>query len=1044
MPSKPLSDFPRPPADNGRGVHWTVNVYPPGPADLQRWIEELKAIQIKWVKVLDDSGGSSEPLVRALIDNGIMPVVRIYRERPNPGHLDGRGMVAVRKLIAAGARYFETNNEPDLPAEWEDNHKPANWLDIVIDNFIWDADFILSEGGLPAFPAMGPGGKDNAFEIVVQRGRKDIFERGGWVAIHNYTLNHPLDYPSDPVNQAGQPLTTKEYEELQAWQYSNLTPEEAERRGISREDYFKYQNWAWGGRTMEMINQMRAKDANPGQTIFQDSNGFRAYELFGHQIKAAFGFHVPVISTEGGPVVGWGDDLRYAKVNPTTQAEMQMEIMRVMQDEAPPWYFSCCTWLLVSKPLGDFNPTWEQMSWYTHSWDEQFGLHGELPLVQMLRDTPALIRHELRPLLTPAVVEGLVTTQGGVPLPGLTLRLRQGDKSVVSGLTGIDGRYLLTAPPGQYDLYVDWVGVVAQDLTLGPDDVDVIDLPGLDPAGSFMITAIVREPSGQPRSGVTVALRRNGISHATATSDAIGVVSFRPGVAGAYALATEGGGASANVNSTQPAASTDLVVPALAGQHYYLTSKRLLSKAESGNDSLFFGRVVDAENHGIKNIEMEMRWVNAAPGTSFPRTRTGQNPFKPDPDGYYDFLHSQGEFMVQVVQGDFPSDVAEQLVTTGIPGREGDPISYEINFQLRPLPVQTQAQSIVTGSIPGGRVGQVVTLWNAQQRQDFTLDTARVFRFEGLPAGVYDLELAGVGVIRPDLTLDGNNQVELEFPLLGAIIGQVENPDSSQRRVSLISETYGFTRSAELTPENQYRFTNLPAGVYRVEMGDSMLSGLVGDGLAVLEAAVLRPGLPPIVVPPTSSAIQGSIRDPAGQPVAALAVSLHRGGQPAGAVATTDTSGSFAFTGLGAGVYALLAGGQWLAEDLTLDGRNVLTVTLTYDPQAAAAKPFSRYYLLGVADPTLAPALVRLVATWLPTQPAGVVGFKLEEGVQAETVVVLGDGVSEETVAALQTAGCQIVDMRHDLLALAGLLAPQPVEPPVAPSQVIPPKELTP
>ncbi len=1027
MPTLSLTDFPRPPEDNGRGVHWTVNVYPPDAATLNHWMGELKALQIKWVKLLDDSGGSSVPLVRALLDNGIMPVVRIYREEPNPGHLDGRGEVAVRKLVAAGARYFETNNEPDLAAEWENNHRPANWLDIVVDNFIWDADFILSEGGLPAFPAMGPGSKDNGFERVVKKGRKDLFERGAWAAIHNYTLNHPLDYPSDAVNQSGQPLTQEEYEELKAWQYSHLTAEQAERLGVSREDYFKNQNWAWDGRTMEMVNDLRARSANPGQTIFQDANCFRGFELFGHQIQAALGFHVPVISTEGGPVVGWGDDRRYAKMNPTTQAEMQMGIIQFMQDQAPPWYFSCCTWLLVSKPLGDFNPTWEQMSWYTHSWDQQFGLHGELPLLQMLRDTPALIRHELRSVQNPGVIEGRVSGQNDAPVPGLGLRLRQGDKFIAAGLTGIDGRYRLAAPPGQYDLVADWYGVVAQDLSLDAGDVDVIDLPSFDPTGSFSITAIVREPSGQPRSGVAVALRRNGVSHATATSDALGMVNFHPGLAGTYALAAEGGSASVTVNPDQPLASADVTVPAPASKRYFVSEKRLLSKAESGNDSLFFGRVVDEANRGLKNIEMEMRWVNAAPGTSFPRTRTGQNPFKPDPDGYYEFLHSQGEFLVQVVQGDFPSEVADGL-TTSIPGREGDPITYEINFQLRPLPNPTQTQSVVTGRIPGGRVGQVVTLWNAQQHQDFALEDSRSFRFEGLPAGVYDLELAGVGVIRPDVALDGANQIAIDFPLQGTIVGEIDSPDPNQRRVSLISETYGFTRHAELTPDNLYRFTNLPAGVYRVEVGDAMLAGLVSDGAAMLTAPLLRTGLPPIIIPSANSSIRGRVHDRAGQPVAALNLNLRREDFPAGAVAT-GSDGSFAFEGLSAGVYGLFAATAELVKGLALDGRNDLDLALTFDSQPMGPRPLSRYYLLGTADPDLAPAIVRLAGPWLATQPDGVVGFSLEQAAQAETVVAIGDGISDAALASLQAAGAQTIDLRHDLLALTQLLAPQAADP---------------
>lgn len=1014
MPAMSIPDFPRPPEDNGRGVHWTVNVYPPDPATMQRWIAELVALQIKWLKLLDDSGGSSEPLVRALIDNGIMPVVRIYRERPNPGHLDGRGQLAVRKLIAAGARYFETNNEPDLAAEWEDNHRPANWLEIVVDNFIWDADFIINEGGLPAFPAMGPGSKDNGFERVVRKGRKDLFERGAWAAIHNYTLNHPLDYPSDPVNQAGQPLTEEEYETLKAWQYSHLTPEQAEAHGISRADYFKYQNWAWDGRTMQMVNDMRAQSKNPGQTILQDANCFRAYELFGLQIEAALGFHVPVISTEGGPVVGWGDDRRYAKMNPTTQAEMQMGIMHFMQDEAPPWYFSCCTWLFASKPLGDFSPTWDQMSWYTHAWDQQFGLHGELPLVQMLRDTPALIRHELRPVLDFGAVEGLISDQSGAPLPGLSLRLRQGEKSIASGLSGIDGRYRLAAPAGRYDLVADWVGVVAQEISLDPNDLDVIDLPGFDPAGVFSITAIVRDPGGQPRSGVAVALRRNGISHATATSDAIGVVNFRPGVAGVYALAAEGGSASVTVAPDRPLVTTDLTVPAPAGQRYFVTEKRLLPKSESGNDSLFFGRVVDEAGRGLKNIEIEMRWVNAAPGTNFPRTRTGQNPFKPDPDGYFEFFHSQGEFMVQVVQGDFPSEIADGLKTTGIPGREGDAITYEVNFQLRPLPAPAQAQSIVTGGISGGRLDQVITLWNAQEHRDATLGDSRSFYFDKLAAGVYDLELAGIGIIRSDLVLDGSNQIAIDFPLQGAIIGQVENPAPNQRRVSLISETHGFTRHAELTPENQYRFTNLPAGVYRLEIGDAMLTGLTGDGLSVLQAPLLQ--ISPL--PQAHSAIRGSVRDPSGQPAAALNLSLQRGGQQVGAT-TTGGDGAFAFAGLAGGVYDLVAGGQILAGGLNLGGHDVLDLALTYTKQTPSGKSLSRYYLLATADPDLAPALVRLAGPWLTTQPPGVVGFNLDEALKAGTVVALGDGSDDAALAALQAAGIQVIDLRLDLLTLA-------------------------
>ncbi len=1023
MSRKQLSDFPRPPDDNGRGVHWSASVYHPSGAALQQWINELQALQIKWVKVLDDGGASSRELSRALLDNGIMPIVRIYRERPNPGHLDGRGIDAVHKLVAAGVRYFEANNEPDLPAEWKNNHRPANWLDVVVDNFIWDADTIFKEGGLPAYPAMGPGNQSNGIAKVVERGRKDIFERGAWVAIHNYTLNHPLDYPGDAVNQTGQALTAEEYAYYQRWQYSSLTPDQALQHGITRSDYAKYQAWAWDGRPLEEINALRARAKNPGQTIFQDAYCFRAFEWWGATIQQTLGFDVPVMSTEGGPVVGWGDDKRYPKVSTTTQAEWQMAIYRFLQDEAPEWYFTCCTWLLASRPLGDFNPTWDQMSWYSHAWDQQFGLAGELPLIRLLKETPSRVRHELRaPSGTTAALEGAVLDRSGAPVVGLALMLRQGENTVASGQTGPDGRYRLAAPPGQYDLVADWVGVVAHSITLTEGDVDAIDLKDMDATGDFQISGAVVDGGGHPQAGVQVALHRNGLVQRTATTDSAGACEFRPGVAGTYVLVVGSASASVTVGRGLAAAKATITVPAATTARYAVTAKRLLSKAETGNNKLFFGRVVDKNGKGIKNVELEMRWTNAAPGTKFPRTRTGQNPYKPEPDGYYEFVNSAGAFSISVVQGDYPSDTADGLVTAHVPGREGDPISYEVNFQLQPAGAAGPATSVVSGKVPGGRVGQVVTLWAGQQSRRYILDANRTFRFEGLPAGIYELALGGVGMVVSDLPLDGENKVTFDFPVLGAIVGAVANVPAQSRTVILISETYGFTRHAELSTDAQYRFTNLPAGVYRVELGDDMVTGLVSDGKSVLRAPVLRAGAG-VVIPAAESRLAGVLRDDAGKGMPAIQITLQRDGRSVAAT-QTGAGGEFAFDALEMGFYQVVVGAAVLASDLFLDGQGALAIDLVYAPQAAA-KPFARYYLLGAADPGLQAALLHLLAPWLASQPAGVVGFSAPEARNAATVVLLGDGITAEAVVELQAAGCQIVDLRKDLLALAPLLAPR-------------------
>ena len=1021
MSPKPLSDYPRPPKDNGRGVHWSASVYHPSGADLQFWMDELKAMQIKWVKLLDDGGGSSIELCRALIDNEIMPVVRVYRERPNPGHIGGREIDAIQRLIDAGVRYFETNNEPDLPAEWQNNHRPDNWLDIVVDNFIFDADVIQGMGGLPAFPAMGPGSKANGIAKVVERGRIDIFEKGAWLAIHNYTLNHPLDYPYDPVNQEGQPLTQEEYERLAAWQYSHLTWEQIQEMGIpiSREDYDKFNRWAWDGRSLEEINRIRAENKNPGDTIFDDANCFRAWELWGYYVYQALGFYIPIISTEGGPVVGWGDDNRYAKVNPTTQAEWQMAIVKFLQDEAPPWYFSVCTWLLASVPMGDFNPAWDQMSWYTHAWDLQFGLDGQLPIVQLLKDTPAKIRHELRPKEDSAAVTGVVTDAQGQLLPGVAVELRDDRGSIVARDESDDaGRFELTVAPGEYDLFVPWWGVAAHNITLTPGDVDVIDVTGIDPPGQYEITGKVLDEDNLVLPEMPVSIQRNGVIHQTMETNALGEFTFRPTLAGTYVITTEGASAEVMVTPESPIARQDLTLAPPPTMRYTLIEKRLLPPEETGNREMFYGTVTNPAGQGMNGVELEMRWENAEPGTHFPRTQTGRDPFKPD--GYYEFIHTKGTFMIQVVQGDYESDVADGLETAHVPGREGEPITYEVNFQLLPVGEGGQ-ESVIRGSAPGGRAGQAVILWkDGQKAAETALDNARAFLFEHLGPGVYDVELAGVGLIATEIQLDGANQKIIDFPLMGAIVGRVEGAGGEQRAIKLISETYGFIRHGELTQDGQYRFTNLPAGRYRVELDDDILVGLETDGQSVTEAPLLRVGMGR---EPRNSRISGRVHDAADNPTPNATLSLHFRDEVI-ATAQSGEDGRYAFENLGPGVYKVAIGDEVSVADIVLDGGNQVTVDLLYAPIAETpVKSLDRYYLLLMADDALAPELMRLIAPWLATQPAGPAGFSITEAQFAQTVVLLGDGIPESVIALLQEAQCELVDMRGGLLELARRLA---------------------
>ena len=210
----PLSAYPRPPQDNGLGIHWSTNVYGQPPATVDYFVNELQAMGITWVKFLNDEteGRHNEYLIQRLVGAGIMPIMRIYHQCNK-----GLDLESLRRLVthyvSMGMYYYELYNEPDihgLPGGWCNNETPdpvrlaSYWLSA--------ARVVQEAGGYPGLPSMYPPSvKDpnwqNSFMIRFFRA---IQEQGGtavlyrsWGSIHNYFINHPLRYPYDDVNQKG-------------------------------------------------------------------------------------------------------------------------------------------------------------------------------------------------------------------------------------------------------------------------------------------------------------------------------------------------------------------------------------------------------------------------------------------------------------------------------------------------------------------------------------------------------------------------------------------------------------------------------------------------------------------------------------------------------------------------------------------------------------------------------------------------------------------------------------------------------------------------
>jgi len=372
-----LSEYPRPPDDSGRGVHWSPSTSVWGKEEWKtKWLPFLLAAKIKWVKVLDDGGGSSLGLIKRLIDYKIMPVVRVYLHPNYPGFIGGREIDYARRLAKLGVVYMEFGNEPDLALEWDNRNRPDNWLEIVVNRYIDAWDKVRPFGIIPLFDAFGPGGRGNPFELMIRKNRADIFE-AMVVAVHNYCLGRPLTYPNDGIADKGTPLSAEEYLAL-ADNDPNRT------------------NWVWE-RPIEDVNKLRAQYVNAGANVLNDSTGFRAFEYMNNLVQQAAGRSVPVMMTEGGYNVGQragttaGDDARYPK--PTAYWASRLTIDMFDNHPLPEYYFCSMPWFIAGYQMGVMASSYEpQGPWFTNWYDKEFGLKGELPVVSMLKSTPPKLR----------------------------------------------------------------------------------------------------------------------------------------------------------------------------------------------------------------------------------------------------------------------------------------------------------------------------------------------------------------------------------------------------------------------------------------------------------------------------------------------------------------------------------------------------------------------------------------------------------------------------------------------------------------------------
>ncbi len=360
-----LDRFPRPPQDNGWGIHWVPTLHAQPTETVDRFVAEVARLGIKWVKIMqaDQPKVEHEYLIRSLVKRDMMPILRVYRADNTPyEHLEA----LVRQAVPLGVHYFELYNEPNVSGEaggWRAGESISP--ERLADNWLLAAEAVVRAGGLPGTPALAPGGnyEDTAFlgaflRRIVARGQKEILTKS-WIALHNYFLNHPLDYPEEPVNLQSVPLSAQEIAQ----------------RGLSEAE-------------VRSINAARANSRRPrsqggyyrGSTIQQDSNAFRKFEAYEAIVRQEVGFTMPILSTEGGAIPGTQEDPRYPRVTDDDVARWTVGAFRYMLKEAPAYYFVFTPWLLANLAGGGSDYNWENATWFK-------GFAGEeMPVVEAVRE----------------------------------------------------------------------------------------------------------------------------------------------------------------------------------------------------------------------------------------------------------------------------------------------------------------------------------------------------------------------------------------------------------------------------------------------------------------------------------------------------------------------------------------------------------------------------------------------------------------------------------------------------------------------------------
>lgn len=305
-----LEEWPRPPDDNGMGIHAGPDFSDDALAhDLAR----IQEMGLKWVSLAPVNLGELEKALRLYWSRGILPVVR-PRVKIDEEHDFGRDLGL--QLAAGAPPYLQIYRAPSEPEEWSSG---VPNLEIFIDRWLTQAVKVLKAGGLPGLQVQSTEELRRVIAASKARGLTRLWGRS-WFSDPAFGSNRPPHYPYDEVNQKGVPVSDPQ------WEYAG---------------------------TVEEVNRWRSEDKRPGQAIEQDYHAALGLLAFAKVFQEQLGFVPPILCVEGGWQLGILEDRRYPRTNIEHHRWWHAEVYEWFRrgtlsngQPTPPFLFAFCPWVL--------------------------------------------------------------------------------------------------------------------------------------------------------------------------------------------------------------------------------------------------------------------------------------------------------------------------------------------------------------------------------------------------------------------------------------------------------------------------------------------------------------------------------------------------------------------------------------------------------------------------------------------------------------------------------------------------------------------------